>query len=93
MTASRRLPPIWLMGLTNSLFGLLGGFAVVTVPEMLAAQGVSGGHIAVIVAAILSPGFWAFLCPDAGRSLQPQDLCVGLWISCCCGFRFHGLQP
>ena len=61
MTACKRLPPVWLMGLTNSLFGLMGGFSVVTVPEMLAAQGVPGGHIAVIVAAILSPAFWAFV--------------------------------
>lgn len=61
MTEPRRLPPIWLMGLTNSVFGLMGGFAVVTVPEMLAAQGVPGGHIAVITAVVLSPGFWAFL--------------------------------
>lgn len=61
MTESRRLPPIWLMGLTNSVFGLMGGFAVVTLPEMLAAQGVPGGHIAVIVSVIISPAFWAFL--------------------------------
>lgn len=61
MTDSRRLPPIWLMGLTNSLFGLVGGFSVVTVPEMLAAQGIPGGHIAAITAAILSPAFWTFL--------------------------------
>lgn len=61
MTEARRLPPIWLMGLTNSVFGLMGGFSVVTVPEMLAAQGVPGGQIAVITAVILSPGFWAFL--------------------------------
>ncbi|HEV2326531.1 MAG TPA: hypothetical protein VGS10_21510 [Terracidiphilus sp.] len=40
MTEPRRLPPIWLMGLTNSVSGIMGGFAVVTVPEMLAAQGV-----------------------------------------------------
>ena len=61
MIESGRLPPIWLMGLTNSLFGLMGGFAVVTLPEMLAAQGVPGGHIAVIVSVILSPAFWAFV--------------------------------
>ena len=61
MTESRRLPPIWLMGLTNSVFGLMRGFAVVTLPEMLAAQGVRGGHIAVIVSMILSPAFWAFV--------------------------------
>src|SRR6185312_3971987 len=50
MTAARRLPPVWLMGLTNCVFGLMGGFAVVTVPQMLAAQGMSGGHIAAITA-------------------------------------------
>jgi MFS transporter, PAT family, beta-lactamase induction signal transducer AmpG len=61
MNPPRRLPPIWLMGLTNSLFGLMGGFAVVTLPELLAAQGIPGGHIAAITAAILSPGFWIFL--------------------------------
>jgi MFS transporter, PAT family, beta-lactamase induction signal transducer AmpG len=60
MSEPRRLPPIWLMGLTNALFGLTGGFAVVTVPEMLAAQGIPGGHIAVITATVISPGFWAF---------------------------------
>lgn len=57
----RRLPPVWLMGLTNAPFGLMGGFAVVAVPEMLAAQGVPGGHIAAITAAIISPAFWAFV--------------------------------
>jgi PAT family beta-lactamase induction signal transducer AmpG len=56
----RRLPPVWLMGLTNAPFGLMGGFAVVAVPEMLAAHGLSGGHIAAITAAIVSPSFWAF---------------------------------
>jgi PAT family beta-lactamase induction signal transducer AmpG len=60
MNEPRRLPPVWLMGLTNALFGFTGGFAVVTAPEMLAAQGVPGGHIAVITATVLSPGFWAF---------------------------------
>lgn len=60
MTAARRLPPVWLMGLTNSVFGLMGGFAVVTVPQMLAAQGMIGGHIAAITAVVMSPTFWAF---------------------------------
>ena len=89
MTASRRLPPIWLMGLTNSLFGLLGGFSVVTVPEMLAAQGVSGGHIAVIVAAILSPGFWAFLFApmlDVRFSRRTYALAFGFLAAAASGF-------
>lgn len=60
MNDRRRLPPIWLMGMTNATFGLMGGFDVVTVPEMLAAQGVPGGRIAAITAAILSPGFFVF---------------------------------
>ncbi len=49
------------MGLTNAVFGVAGGFAVVTLPQILAAEGVPGGHIAAITAAIISPGFWAFI--------------------------------
>ena len=60
MTERRTLPPIWLMGLTNATFGLMGGFAVVTLPGMLAAQGISGGRIAAITAVVISPGFWVF---------------------------------
>ena len=61
MQARRRLPPIWLMGLTNATFGLTGGFVAVNVPEMLAAQGIPAGHVATAAAVILSPGFWGFL--------------------------------
>ncbi len=61
MTELRKLPPVWLMGLTNATFGMYGGFAVVTLPGMLAAQGVPGGRIAAITATVLSPGFWSFL--------------------------------
>ncbi|MGB6690925.1 MAG: MFS transporter [Terracidiphilus sp.] len=60
MSTTRRLPPIWLMGLTNLPFGLTAGFCLVPVPEMLAAQGISGGQIAAITSGILSPAFWAF---------------------------------
>jgi PAT family beta-lactamase induction signal transducer AmpG len=60
MDNPRRLPPVWVMGLTNAPFGLISGFAVVTLPEMLAAQGILGGHIAAMTAAIISPAFWAF---------------------------------
>lgn len=49
------------MGLTLSSFGLYGGFASVTFPSMLAAEGVPGGKIAAIVATILTPGFFTFL--------------------------------
>ncbi|MDE3201867.1 MAG: MFS transporter [Acidobacteriota bacterium] len=57
----RCLPPIWVMGLTNATFGLCGGFVAVSVPEMLAAQGIPAGHVATAAAVIVSPGFWGFL--------------------------------
>lgn len=49
------------MGLTNATFGMMGGFSAVTLPQILAAEGVPGGHIAAITAVIISPSFWAFL--------------------------------
>jgi PAT family beta-lactamase induction signal transducer AmpG len=58
---ARKRAPIWVMGLTNATFGMMAGFSVVTLPQLLAADGVPGGHIAAIVATIISPGFWAFL--------------------------------
>ncbi|WP_348264346.1 MFS transporter [Telmatobacter sp. DSM 110680] len=60
MENARRLPPTWLMGLTNAPFGLTGGFCAVVIPELLAAHGIPAGHVAAIAAAILSPGFWIF---------------------------------
>ncbi|MGA8940903.1 MAG: MFS transporter [Acidobacteriaceae bacterium] len=61
MTTQRSNPPIWMMGLTDITFGMVMTFSVTTVPQILAEQGVSGGHIAAITAVILSPGWWAFL--------------------------------
>lgn len=61
MPKPRRLPPIWVMGLTNAPFGLTGGFCAVVIPDLLAAHGLPAGQIATIAALILSPGFWAFV--------------------------------
>ena len=61
MSAQRRNPPVWVMVLTNTPFGMVGSFAVITLPQILAAQGVPGGHIAAITAVIISPTFWAFI--------------------------------
>lgn len=61
MTTKRPTPPVWMMGLSNSTFGFISTFTAVTVPQILAAQGVPGGHIAEITALMLSPGWWAFL--------------------------------
>ena len=52
---------MWLMGLSNATIGLAGGFIVLPLPQMLAAQGVPEIKIAAISAACLSPGFFVFL--------------------------------
>src|SRR5579863_254174 len=53
--------PLWLMGLTYSVFGMYGGIVAVSVPQLLAARHVPESTIASMSAIILSPGFWAFL--------------------------------
>jgi PAT family beta-lactamase induction signal transducer AmpG len=50
-----------LMGLSNATIGLVGGFIVLPLPQMLAAQGVPEMKIAAVSAACFSPGFWVFL--------------------------------
>jgi hypothetical protein len=37
------------------------GFVLVPLPQILAAQGVSGGRIAVVIAFVASPSFWNFV--------------------------------
>jgi PAT family beta-lactamase induction signal transducer AmpG len=60
----RRRAPIWLMGLSNATIGLVGGFIVLPLPQLLAAEGIPEWKIATVSAACLSPGFWVLLvCP------------------------------
>ncbi len=61
MNPQSRVPALWILAVPVMTFGMMGGFIIVTLPQMLAAQGVPGGHIAVAVAIIISPGFWIFL--------------------------------
>ena len=49
------------MGLSNATFGMVGGFIVLPLPQMLSAEGVPELRIAAISAACFSPGFWVFL--------------------------------
>jgi PAT family beta-lactamase induction signal transducer AmpG len=60
-TTARRRAPVWLMGLSNATIGLVGGFIVLPLPQLLAAQGVPLWKIATVTGACLSPGFWVFL--------------------------------
>ncbi len=48
------------MGLSNTTFGLVGGFLVLPLPQLLAAQHVPEARITAISAACLLPGFWVF---------------------------------
>ncbi|HEV2214870.1 MAG TPA: MFS transporter, partial [Terracidiphilus sp.] len=50
-----------MMGLTNLTFGMVITFSVTTLPQLLAAQGIPGGHIAAITSAVTTPFWWAFL--------------------------------
>lgn len=58
---TRRLPPVWVLSIPFVMTGLMGGFLFVTLPQLLARQGVPGGAIAVSIAICASPSFWTFL--------------------------------
>ena len=55
-----RWAPVWLMGLSNTTFGLVGGFLVLPLPQLLAAQHVPEARITAITGACFLPGFWVF---------------------------------
>jgi PAT family beta-lactamase induction signal transducer AmpG len=57
----RSVAPVWLMGLTNAVFGMYGGIIVISVPQLLNARHVPETTIAAMTAVTLSPGFWSFL--------------------------------
>jgi MFS transporter, PAT family, beta-lactamase induction signal transducer AmpG len=61
VTSNRRVPPIWLMGISNASFGLYGGIAFFAMPQVLATHHVSEVRIAAITAMALSPNFWAVI--------------------------------
>lgn len=61
MNTQQRIPSVWILALPALTFGMVFGFVIVTLPQLLAAQGLSGGRIAVAVAIISSPSFFSFL--------------------------------
>jgi PAT family beta-lactamase induction signal transducer AmpG len=56
--SNRRVPPIWLMGLSNGTLGLTTGIVFFVMPQLLAAKHVSEAEIATITAAAMSANFW-----------------------------------
>ena len=61
MISDRRLPPVWLMGLSNLPLGFYSGIAFFVIPQLLASQHVPESRIAGITAAAIAPTFWAFI--------------------------------
>lgn len=59
--APRSIAPLWLMGLTNSVFGMYAGILLIAVPELLSNRHVPETTIAAMTAVMASPGFWTFL--------------------------------
>ena len=57
----RSVAPVWLMGLTNAVFGMYGGIIVISVPQLLSARHVPETTIAAMTAVMISPSFWTFL--------------------------------
>lgn len=89
MSAQRRVPPAWVLSIPVATFGLTAGFIIVTLPQMLAALQVPGGHIATAVAVITSPGFWVFvLAPflDVRFRRRTYALVFGLLAVCATAF-------
>ena len=59
--SSRRRVPVWMMGLTNLMYGLYGGVVAFAVPQLLGERHVSETTIAGLTAVAISPGFWSFV--------------------------------
>jgi len=57
----RPVAPVWLMGLTNSVFGMYAGVIAISVPQLLSIRHVPETTIAGMSAIMVSPGFWTFL--------------------------------
>jgi len=57
----KRLPPTWLLGLATICSGSFSGVFLVTIPQLLAAQGVAEPRIAQVTSIALTPGIVAFL--------------------------------
>ncbi len=61
MNMQRVPPPVQVLSVPFLIYGMVGGFIIVTLPQLVAPQGVTGGRIAVAVAVILTPMFWNFV--------------------------------
>lgn len=61
MIERRHIPPVWLMGLGNATMGFSTGLVFFVLPQLLAADHVPEGRIAVMTAIAFSANFWCVL--------------------------------
>jgi PAT family beta-lactamase induction signal transducer AmpG len=61
ISAIRKTPPVWLMGFANLPIGFAGAVTLVTVPQLMAAQGIPESDIAWVTSISLIAGFTNFL--------------------------------
>jgi MFS transporter, PAT family, beta-lactamase induction signal transducer AmpG len=59
--STQRVPAVWVLSVQAMTVGMVGGFIIVTLPQLLAPQGLTGSRIAVAIAIIVSPMFWNFV--------------------------------
>lgn len=57
----RAVPAAWILALPWLTFGMMFGFVIVPLPQLLAQQGMPGDRVAVAVAFIMSPVVWSFV--------------------------------
>jgi len=58
LNSTRRVPPVWLMGLSNTTLGCSDGIIFFVIPQLMAARHVPELKIAAITAVADSPFFW-----------------------------------
>ncbi len=58
---NRRIPPVWVTGLSNGTLGFVTGVVSFVLPQLLAGEGVPEAKIAAITALAMSPNFWAVI--------------------------------
>ena len=61
MSAMRRLPPLWVLGLANGTLGFVSGVMNFVMPQLMASVHVPEPKIALITAIAVSPNFWFVL--------------------------------
>jgi MFS transporter, PAT family, beta-lactamase induction signal transducer AmpG len=83
VVGTRRLPPIWILGMAGTSFGLVGGYVAFALPQVLAARQVPEPTIAATSAVALSPSFYAFLLsPILDVWWSRRTYAVLLWVLC-----------